>query len=127
MDANEGQVWAKLDAGTEALYRRVNRTAIPFRRVLQNLGECAATRPIVIQSLFMALEGEGPSEAEIDAYIDRVTDIEAVGQLSEVHVYTVARAPAEAYVSALDRETMDGIAARVAPRIQAPIRTFYGG
>ena len=30
MDANRGEVWAKLDAGTERYYRAVNRTAVRF-------------------------------------------------------------------------------------------------
>ncbi len=127
MDAHQGQVWAKLDAGTEAMYRHVNRTAIPFRRVLRNLAECVAVRPIVIQSLFMAIAGEGPSEVEIAAYIDRLQTLEATGTLEEVHIYTVARQPAEPFVAALDCEIMDAIAHSVAARVKAPVRTFYGG
>ena len=31
LDANNGEIWAKLDAGTEAYYRQMDRTTIPFR------------------------------------------------------------------------------------------------
>jgi len=126
MDANQGQVWAKLDAGTEEMYRQVNRTAIPFRRVLKNLALCASIRPIVIQSLFMRIADEGPSEAEIDAYIGRLKVIEEAGTVEEVHIYTVARKPAEDVVNALDRPEMDAISARVRAAIDSPVRTFYG-
>src|SRR5437660_1785190 len=39
LDANQGEIWAKLEAGTEAYYRRVDRTTIPFQRVLDNITE----------------------------------------------------------------------------------------
>ena len=41
MDANQGEVWAKLDAGTEAYYRTVNRTHVRLDRILHNLTRAA--------------------------------------------------------------------------------------
>ena len=55
LDANGGEIWAKLDAGTEAYYRKIAQAKIPFRKILDNLLLAAAARPIVIQSLFMRL------------------------------------------------------------------------
>ena len=63
LDANNGEIWGKLDAGTEAYYREVDRTAIPLARVLENLTEAAQVRPIVIQSLFMRIRGEATPPA----------------------------------------------------------------
>jgi wyosine [tRNA(Phe)-imidazoG37] synthetase (radical SAM superfamily) len=68
LDANQGEVWAKLDAGTPGYFRQVERTKFPFEKVLANLLEAAKARPIVIQSLFMTLAGRPPEAAEIDAY-----------------------------------------------------------
>jgi wyosine [tRNA(Phe)-imidazoG37] synthetase (radical SAM superfamily) len=126
MDAHEGDIWAKLDAGTSAYYERVNRTKIPFDRILTNLKSAASERPIIIQTLFMHLAGQAPSDAEIGAYIARLKDIEREGELKEIHLYTVARTPAEATVTPLDGAQMDAIAARVAPQVRAPVRVFYG-
>ena len=53
LDANNGEIWAKLDAGTEEYFRRTMRTKVPFERVLENITEAARVRPLVIQSLFM--------------------------------------------------------------------------
>ena len=53
LDENQGEIWAKLDAGTAAYFHRVDRTRIPFERILANLADAARVRPIVIQSLFM--------------------------------------------------------------------------
>ena len=108
MDANNGRIWAKLDAGTEAYYQRVNRPNHPLAHVLENIIAAARDRPVVIQSLFMRLDGEGPGECEIAAFVERLKDItSAGGEIEHVQVYTVARKPAESFVTALpDYEVM---------------------
>jgi wyosine [tRNA(Phe)-imidazoG37] synthetase (radical SAM superfamily) len=135
MDAHDGEVWAKLDAGSEDTYKLVNRSAIPFARILKNIAACAQDRPIVIQSLFMNIHGAGPSSAEIDAYIGRLRDIvSAGGQIKSVQVYTVARkpmtiidgVPASQFVSALDNVTLDSIADRVRAGTGLSVEPFYG-
>ena len=63
------ELWCKLDAGTEAYFHVVDGTRLPFRRILDNLLLVARERPIVIQSLFLTLEGVGPDDAEIAAWV----------------------------------------------------------
>ncbi len=53
LDANQGEIWAKLDAGTEEYYQLVERTPIPFQQILDNITAAARVRPLVIQALFM--------------------------------------------------------------------------
>ena len=129
MDREHGEFWLKLDAGTEEYYRLVDRTTIPLARVLANILEAARVRPVVLQSLFMRVRGEGPPPGEIDAFCDRVQHILAAGgSISLIQVYTVARAPAEPYVSAIPDDELDGIATRVRQRVpEVPVETFYGG
>jgi wyosine [tRNA(Phe)-imidazoG37] synthetase (radical SAM superfamily) len=136
MDAHDGEVWAKLDAGTEDYYRLVNRSAIPFARILKNIGSCAKVRPVVIQSLFMNIHGTGPSRAEIDAYIGRLRDIRSDGgHIKLVQVYTIARkpmtvvdgVPSSQFVSALANATLDDVAQRVRTGSGLTVETFYGG
>lgn len=126
MDQAQGEVWAKLDAGTEAFYRKVARTQVPFRRILKNLALTAAERPLTLQSLFFAYEGLGPPDAEIDAWVERVTEIEAAGRVAEVQVYTVARRPAEPACTALSVDDLEQIAARLRARSRAPVRVHGG-
>src|SRR5581483_10930585 len=102
LDHNNGEIWAKLDAGTEDYYRLVDRTTVPFRQVLDNLAEAARARPILIQSLLMRVRGEPPAPAELEAFCDRLNEITGGGgQIKLVQIYTVARRPAESYVSPL--------------------------
>lgn len=127
LDENNGEIWAKLDAGTDEYYQLIERTKIPFRQVLNNITAAARQRPIVIQSLFMRVEGEPPSSAEIAAYCDRLNEITAAGgKLKLIQVYTVARQPAESYVSALDHEQVDAIADKVRNETGLPTETHYG-
>jgi wyosine [tRNA(Phe)-imidazoG37] synthetase (radical SAM superfamily) len=79
MDAHEGEIWGKLDAGTEAYYRQVNRTTVRFDRILRNLLETARVRPIVIQTLLLQVRGEPMPAAELAAYCDRLRALVAGG------------------------------------------------
>ncbi len=127
LDANNGEIWAKLDAGTDAYYHLVERTSIPFRQVLDNITAAAKLHPLVIQSLFMRIHGEPPSEAELLAYCDRLNEItSAGGQLKLIQIYTVARQPAESFVAPLTNVEVDRIVALVQQRTALAAHGYYG-
>lgn len=126
LDAHNGEVWAKLDAGTQAYYREVERTSVPLERVLDNILTCGREREVVIQSLFMRLRGVGPSQAEIEAYIGRLSELKTAGcRIKGVQVYTVARRTAEDWVTPIADTEVDAIAARVAA-LGLEAEAFYG-
>jgi wyosine [tRNA(Phe)-imidazoG37] synthetase (radical SAM superfamily) len=125
MDRNGGEVWAKLDAGTEAYYRLVNRTSVSFERIRSNLLMTARVRPIVIQSLMLKVHGERMSEAELSAYCDRLREItDGGGRIGEVHLYTVARPTPEVYATRLTREELDELAVVVRERTGLKVEVF---
>jgi wyosine [tRNA(Phe)-imidazoG37] synthetase (radical SAM superfamily) len=126
-DANNGEIWAKLDAGTEPYYRLIDRTVIPFARILTNLRDAASVRPLVIQSLFMRYDGSAPPPEEIAAYCDRLNEILASGgSLDRIQIYTIARPPAESIVTPLDPAEVDAIAETVRQRVNVPVEAYYG-
>jgi wyosine [tRNA(Phe)-imidazoG37] synthetase (radical SAM superfamily) len=107
------ELWCKLDAGTEQYFQAVDGTRLPFRRILDNLLLVARERPIVIQSLFLALDGAGPGDAEIAAWVERMLEIKAGGgRIDHVQVYTVARTPSDPRCGPLGGERLEAIAAR---------------
>jgi wyosine [tRNA(Phe)-imidazoG37] synthetase (radical SAM superfamily) len=127
LDANQGEIWAKLEAGTDEYYQLIERTTIPFRQILVNIALAARERPIVIQALFMRVNGEPPSRSELEAFCDRLNEIVgAGGQLKLIQIYTVARQPAENYVTPLSAEEVDAIAALVTQRTGLATAAFYG-
>jgi wyosine [tRNA(Phe)-imidazoG37] synthetase (radical SAM superfamily) len=126
MDQANGEVWAKLDAGTQAYYELVNRPNYPLAHVMSEIIATARERPIRIQSLFMRVNGEPPPSAEIDAFVERLHEILAAdGKIIEVQVYTVARRPAEAYVGALSDAQVDAIVEQVRSATGLTANAYY--
>jgi wyosine [tRNA(Phe)-imidazoG37] synthetase (radical SAM superfamily) len=127
LDANHGEIWAKLEAGSEAYYRRVARSVVPFRQILANLSEAARMRPICIQSLFASIRGEPPPPAEQEAYCQRLSEIVAAGgKIRLVQIYTIARAPAESWVTPLSAHEIDALVELVRCRTGLPAAGFHG-
>lgn len=125
LDANQVEIWAKLDAGTEEYFRRVARTTSPLSRILENITETARTREVVIQSLFMRLDGQPPPAPELEAYCQRLRDVAAAGgRLRLVQVYTVARRPAESCVTPLSEPEVAAIAELVRNRTGLPATAY---
>ena len=126
LDHHNGEIWAKLDAGTEAYYRLVERTSIPLQRVLDNILLAGKERPIVIQSLFMKIHDQPPSDSEIQAFVQRLIELSDQGcQMKLVQVYTVARGTAESYVEPLNNGQVDAIADKVRA-IGLDVEAYYG-
>jgi len=127
LDQNNGEIWAKLDAGSEEYYRLVARTSVKWQQILDNIREAARKRPIVIQSLFMRINEQPPSADEIAAYCSRLQEIVAAGgQIKLVQIYTVARPPAETCVSALSDNELTAIADTVKRQTTLPVAAFPG-
>lgn len=125
MDANQGEVWGKLDAGTEDYFRLVNRTTVRFDRILKNLLETARQRSIVIQSLFIQINGERMPAAELEAYCECLRELSVQGaRIKEVHAYTVARPAAEATVTRLGKQGLEAIAGTIRERTNLPVLAF---
>lgn len=127
LDANQGEIWAKLEAGTEAYFHLVDRTPIPLRQILDNITAAARLRPLVIQALFMRVAGDPPPPAELAAFCDRLCEISAAGgRLKLIQIYTVARRPAESYVAPLADAEVDALAELVRTRTGLETAVFYG-
>lgn len=125
MDANHGEFWCKLDAGTEAYFRLVNRSFVRLDRILRNILETAKVRPVIIQSLFLRIRGEPMPAEELIAYCDRLKEIVAGGgQIREVHAYTIARPTPEAWATRLCREELESMATVIRGRTGLRVEIF---
>jgi wyosine [tRNA(Phe)-imidazoG37] synthetase (radical SAM superfamily) len=131
LDANNGEVWAKLDAGSEEYFRRVNRPGpdVTLAGIVEGITAVARGRAIVIQSLFVRLDGHPPPPGEIAAYAARLQHILAAGgRIKLVQVYTVARSPAEPNVSPLSDEQLHAITETVRKSVpDVPVETYPSG
>lgn len=125
MESHHGEVWAKLDAGTEEYYRHINRSSVRFERILGNLLETARARPIVIQSLFLKTHGQTMSPSELEAYCRRLNQIrDGGGSVREVHAYTLARPTPEPWATRLSADELSGVATTIRSRTGLRVEEF---
>ena len=86
------EVWAKLDGGTQAYVNKVNQPGVPLEKVLSNILMLGRQRPVVIQSLFPAINGEEPPIEEIEQYAQRLLELKNAGaDISLVQIYSATR------------------------------------
>ncbi len=124
LDQHNGEIWAKLDAGTEEYFRLVTRARCRLEQVLESIRAAARLRPIVIQSLFLRVHGQPPPPDEIAAYVARLRWLcEQGAQVKLVQVYTVVRRTAESYVAPLTAEELEGIGTLLRP-LGMPVAVF---
>ncbi|HBQ50752.1 TPA: radical SAM protein [Candidatus Daviesbacteria bacterium] len=128
MDGNNGELWAKLDAGTEDHFKLVAQTRVPFRRILDNLLTASQERPTLIQTCLTCIDGQMPSTDELGAYADRINHILANGgQVQAIQLYTIARLPTDTKghnLSSLTEDQLNQVAQRLQPGIAVPIEVY---
>jgi len=122
---NHGEIWAKLDAGTDAYYRRIDRSAVPFETVLAGIGSFARRAPLIIQTLFARMAGEAPTDTEIDAYIARIAGIlKNGGQIRHIQLHSVCRPPQCAEAQTLEPEILHEFAEKIRSQTGVEVRVF---
>ena len=71
---------------------RLNKADCPLEKILTNILFLARQRPVIIQSLFPAINGEGPPASEIEAYVQRLKELKEAGaQIPLVQIYSATR------------------------------------
>lgn len=108
------EVWAKLEAGTQDYMNRVNKPGCTLETVLAMILRLALRRPVIIQSLFPAIGGEGPPAYEIEAYVQRLKKLKDAGaQIPLVQIYSATRPTPRSECGHLKLRTLSAIAKRV--------------
>jgi wyosine [tRNA(Phe)-imidazoG37] synthetase (radical SAM superfamily) len=120
-----GEVWFKLDAGTSAGFARTNGTRARPEVVARRLACCAKLAPTWVQTCLFRLDGQPPSDAELQAYLALLVPMASA--LAGVHLYSLARPSLQREAPRLERmeagwmeEMADrirqlGLAVRVSP------------
>lgn len=112
--ARTDEIWAKLDGGTQGYVNRVNGGSIPLDKILDNILLTARQRPVVIQSLFPAIDGQYPPDGEIEQYAQRLKELKEAGaEISLVQVYSGVRPMARGGCTHLPLRSLSNIAKTV--------------
>jgi len=109
-----GEVWFKIDAATKESIARINDVNLNPVSHLERLLKCAQACPTYIQTCMFALDGAPPSQADLEAYLQLVT--QAQGVIEGVHLYGLARLSLQPESSRLQRlspELLEQIAQRI--------------
>ena len=127
LDRADGEVWAKLDAGTEDYYQAINRSHIPFKTILRNILACGQTRPVVIQTMFLRWQGMMVPREELEAYTQRLADLLLRGcMIDRVQLYTVARHTRADQARPIGNAQLDRLAQLVRSRLpMLQVDVFY--
>ena len=108
------EIWAKLDGGTQAYLNKVDRLDVPLEKILGNILSIARQRPVIIQSLFPAINNEEPPPAEIEQYAERLKELKAAGaQIPLVQIYSATRPTPNSSCGHLPLKTLSRIAQTV--------------
>lgn len=126
---NGGEIWAKLDAGTEEYFRIVCRGNVPLTRPLGNILDVARSHAVVIQTMLLRVHGVPTPPGEVEAYVGRVRDLLGAGaRILRLDLYTVARPTTESYATPLTDAELDAIADRVARDLPGiAVERYYSG
>ncbi len=105
------EVWAKLDGGTQEYLNKVNGAEVPLAKIMANLKTLGCRRPLVIQSLFPALDEHEPPLDEIAQYAQRLSELQQAGaQISLVQIYSATRPVHNPSCGHLPLKSLSGIA-----------------
>jgi wyosine [tRNA(Phe)-imidazoG37] synthetase (radical SAM superfamily) len=122
---NGGEVWAKLDAGTSKYFQEVNRGSGRIEQILRNIRWIAKKYPICIQTMFLRINGKAAPTTEIEAYCHRLNYLKSRAcQIQEVQIYSVARDPAESFVSALTTTELEEISSRIRKETALEVQVY---
>jgi wyosine [tRNA(Phe)-imidazoG37] synthetase (radical SAM superfamily) len=129
---NNGEIWAKLDAGTKELFEQVSRSKIDYNTIINNLTNFAKQRQIIIQSCFFAIKNQPVLLSEINQYAEKLLEINSTqktesdtGNIARVQIYTVARNTPVAWVTSLSDDEVDNIAKIVREKTNLQVDQFY--
>ncbi len=114
-----GEVWFKLDSAIPDRRQLINGTSISNGTIKRHLKIAAALCPTWIQTCVLQIDGQPPSESEVNAYLDFMQQTrDAQVLLQGVLLYGLARPPMQGEADRLSKVS-DQWLAQLADRIKA--------
>lgn len=112
LTSQQGEIWGKLDAGSEAHFQSMSRSRFTLDHIEKNLTLTVRDFPLRIQTMLCAVNGMAPSQKELDLYLERVRRIQSANpkNLLEVQLYTIIRRTATENVTPLPAEYLQDTA-----------------
>ena len=109
-----GEVWFKVDAATEESIKTINQVNLKPQQILERLKNSATACPTFVQTCVFTIDEKGPSEKDIDAYVQLINEIK--GDIKGVHIYGLARPslqPKAKHLGRISEEILESIAKKL--------------
>lgn len=110
-----GEVWFKVDAVTPGQVLALNGVHQRAGAALTRLRLCASLASTWVQTCMVAVDGQPPAEAEIEAYLEFLAEVRQ--EIKGVLLYGLARPsmqPGAVHLSALSSDWMNALGRRIA-------------
>jgi wyosine [tRNA(Phe)-imidazoG37] synthetase (radical SAM superfamily) len=91
--SKNGEVWAKLDAGSEPFFKVMSGSKFSLDTITQHIADLLSEFPGRVQTMLCQIDGSGWNAVETYLYTERLKSIHEAAQkhLREVQLYTTAR------------------------------------
>ncbi|WP_288841453.1 radical SAM protein [uncultured Deefgea sp.] len=107
MASLQGEVWFKVDRAPQDGFEWVNQIRLNRQQITRRLAQAAALCPTWIQTCMFAVDGQLPTEVELQAYLTFLAQqIEAGVKLKGVLLYGIARTSMQAEAPQLSAAPM---------------------
>ncbi len=109
----------KLDCGTEAIFRKLNRPHFKVRldKVVENLKK---VEDMIVQTLFTEGGTDNTTEKEVDEWIGKLKYIKPM----EVQIYSIDRPTADSGLSLVSKDKLRQIAKKAQEVTGIPVKVF---
>ena len=109
-----GEVWFKVDSATEESIKTINQVNLKAHQIFERLRNSINVCPTFIQTCIFTIDGKGPSEKDVDAYLQLVGEVKT--DIQGVHLYGLARPSLQPQAKSLGRiseEALEDIAKKL--------------
>ena len=102
-----GEVWFKVDSATEGSIKTINQVNLKPHQILERLRNSINVCPTFVQTCIFTIDGKGPSEKDIDAYLQLVSEVKT--NIQGVHLYGLARPSLQPQAKSLGRISQEAL------------------
>ena len=102
-----GEVWFKVDSATEGSIKTINQVNMKPHQILERLRNSINVCPTFVQTCIFTIDGKGPSEKDIDAYLQLVSEVKT--NIQGVHLYGLARPSLQPQAKSLGRISQEAL------------------
>lgn len=121
------RIWAKLDGWNQDWFSAMSRSRFALDEILGALASFARSTPVTIQTMLCELGGSAPVPGDAKAYAACLAGLLGAGaRIEAAQLYTLSRAPSEAYVRPLSDAVLLAFAGEVSTALNGavPVSAF---